>query len=153
LEIGNVAAVFLAGGFELVEAPGVAVESAAHKMSKSKGNVVDPNTVRNTSSQQQSAASSRAASSQQQQQQQQHVVSCLTPSPLARLSSVENNRHHVFTYVGCVGYIGLLSVLLPLPLQVIDEFGADSLRLYIMFMGPVDAVKPWDTSRVSGTTT
>ena len=31
-----------------------------------------------------------------------------------------------------------------------DEFGADSLRLYIMFMGPVDAVKPWDTSRVSG---
>jgi hypothetical protein len=65
LEIGNVAVVFLAGGFELVEAPGVAVESAAHKMSKSKGNVVDPNTVRNTSSQQQSAASSRAASSQQ----------------------------------------------------------------------------------------
>ena len=33
---------------------------------------------------------------------------------------------------------------------VMDEFGADSLRLYIMFMGPVDAVKPWDTSRVSG---
>eukprot|EP01046_Picozoa_sp_COSAG06_P064379 COSAG06_NODE_15358_length_1077_cov_1.123722_1_plen_59_part_00 len=50
--------------------------------------------------------------------------------------------------IGCIGYIGLLSVLL---LQVIDEFGADSLRLYIMFMGPVDAVKPWDTSRVSGT--
>ena len=65
------------GSFELVESPGVAVESAAHKMSKSRGNVVNPNTV-------------------------------------------------------------------------IDEFGADSLRLYIMFMGPVDAVKPWDTSRVSG---
>ena len=66
-----------AGQFELLAAPGVAVESAAHKMSKSRGNVVNPNTV-------------------------------------------------------------------------IDEFGADSLRLYIMFMGPVDAVKPWDTSRVSG---
>jgi hypothetical protein len=59
----------------------------------------------------------------------------------------------MFSYVGCVGYIGLFSMLLPLPLQVIDEFGADSLRLYIMFMGPVDAVKPWDTSRVSGTST
>lgn len=66
-----------AGRFELVAAPGIAVEAAAHKMSKSRGNVVNPNTV-------------------------------------------------------------------------IDEFGADSLRLYIMFMGPVDAVKPWDTSRVSG---
>ncbi len=66
-----------AGRFELVAAPGVSVEAAAHKMSKSRGNVVNPNTV-------------------------------------------------------------------------IDEFGADSLRLYIMFMGPVDAVKPWDTSRVSG---
>jgi leucyl-tRNA synthetase len=66
-----------AGRFELVAAPGIFVEAAAHKMSKSRGNVVNPNTV-------------------------------------------------------------------------IDEFGADSLRLYIMFMGPVDAVKPWDTARVSG---
>lgn len=66
-----------AGQLELVEAPGVIVESATHKMSKSRGNVVNPNAV-------------------------------------------------------------------------VDEFGADSLRLYIMFMGPVDAVKPWDTSRVSG---
>ena len=60
----------------------------------------------------------------------------------------------MFSHVSVVSAMLVFSsVLLPLPLQVIDEFGADSLRLYIMFMGPVDAVKPWDTSRVSGTST
>ena len=29
------------------------------------------------------------------------------------------------------------------PDQVVAEYGADSLRLYEMFMGPLEAVKPW----------
>ena len=36
------------------------------------------------------------------------------------------------------------------PDDVVAEFGADSLRLYEMFMGPLEAVKPWQTSGVKG---
>jgi leucyl-tRNA synthetase len=30
------------------------------------------------------------------------------------------------------------------------EYGADALRLYEMFMGPLEAVKPWQTSQIQG---
>ncbi|PHR91928.1 MAG: leucine--tRNA ligase [Blastopirellula sp.] len=33
---------------------------------------------------------------------------------------------------------------------VVKDFGADSLRLYEMFMGPLEATKPWNMSGVSG---
>lgn len=36
------------------------------------------------------------------------------------------------------------------PDVVIDQFGADSLRLYEMFMGPLEQVKPWSTKGVDG---
>lgn len=36
------------------------------------------------------------------------------------------------------------------PEEVIDRFGADSLRLYEMFMGPLDQIKPWKTDGVDG---
>jgi leucyl-tRNA synthetase len=36
------------------------------------------------------------------------------------------------------------------PDQVVAEYGADSLRLYEMFMGPLEAVKPWSMDGVSG---
>jgi leucyl-tRNA synthetase len=36
------------------------------------------------------------------------------------------------------------------PDTIVDEFGADSLRLYEMFMGPLEKVKPWQTSGVKG---
>ena len=36
------------------------------------------------------------------------------------------------------------------PDDVVLEFGADALRLYEMFMGPLEAVKPWQTSQLSG---
>lgn len=36
------------------------------------------------------------------------------------------------------------------PDDVIREWGADSLRLYEMFMGPLEAVKPWQTQGLSG---
>ena len=36
------------------------------------------------------------------------------------------------------------------PDDVIDEYGADSMRRYEMFMGPLDAVKPWNTKGVEG---
>src|SRR5262249_2564820 len=36
------------------------------------------------------------------------------------------------------------------PDHVVDEYGADSLRLYEMFMGPLEAVKPWSMSGVEG---
>lgn len=36
------------------------------------------------------------------------------------------------------------------PDDVIEEYGADSLRLYEMFMGPLEQVKPWSTKGVDG---
>lgn len=36
------------------------------------------------------------------------------------------------------------------PDSVVDQFGADSLRLYEMFMGPLEAVKPWSMKGVEG---
>ena len=36
------------------------------------------------------------------------------------------------------------------PDQVVADYGADSLRLYEMFMGPLEAVKPWSMEGVSG---
>ena len=36
------------------------------------------------------------------------------------------------------------------PDEVIDEYGADAMRLYEMFMGPLDAVKPWQMNGVEG---
>ncbi|MBU0553634.1 leucine--tRNA ligase [Myxococcota bacterium] len=36
------------------------------------------------------------------------------------------------------------------PDDIIEQFGADALRLYEMFMGPLEAVKPWQTKGVDG---
>jgi len=36
------------------------------------------------------------------------------------------------------------------PDKVITDYGADSMRLYEMFMGPLEAVKPWSTQSVEG---
>jgi len=36
------------------------------------------------------------------------------------------------------------------PDDVVKEFGADSMRLYEMFMGPFEAVKPWSTQGIRG---
>jgi leucyl-tRNA synthetase len=36
------------------------------------------------------------------------------------------------------------------PDKVVDEYGADSLRLYEMFMGPLEATKPWSMRGVDG---
>jgi leucyl-tRNA synthetase len=36
------------------------------------------------------------------------------------------------------------------PDQVVKDFGADALRLYEMFMGPLEATKPWSTTGVGG---
>jgi len=36
------------------------------------------------------------------------------------------------------------------PDEIIDRFGADSLRAYEMFMGPLEATKPWNTDSIQG---
>jgi leucyl-tRNA synthetase len=36
------------------------------------------------------------------------------------------------------------------PDDVVAKYGADSLRLYEMFMGPLDVIKPWDDKGVKG---
>ena len=36
------------------------------------------------------------------------------------------------------------------PDEIVQEFGADALRLYEMYMGPLDATKPWQTDGVRG---
>ena len=36
------------------------------------------------------------------------------------------------------------------PDDMVKEYGADSLRIYEMFMGPIDAAKPWDPKGIEG---
>ncbi len=36
------------------------------------------------------------------------------------------------------------------PTDVVDQFGADTCRMYEMFMGPLEDAKPWDTNGVKG---
>ncbi len=36
------------------------------------------------------------------------------------------------------------------PDDIVDEFGADAMRVYEMFMGPLEATKPWSTSSIAG---
>ncbi len=36
------------------------------------------------------------------------------------------------------------------PDDIVDRFGADTLRLYEMFLGPIEASKPWDTNGIDG---
>lgn len=36
------------------------------------------------------------------------------------------------------------------PDDIIDRYGADTLRLYEMFLGPIEAHKPWDTKGIDG---
>ncbi len=38
------------------------------------------------------------------------------------------------------------------PDEMIDRFGADAVRMYEMFMGPLEAMKPWNTRGVEGIT-
>ncbi|MFO0766279.1 MAG: hypothetical protein U0231_05705 [Nitrospiraceae bacterium] len=38
------------------------------------------------------------------------------------------------------------------PDEMIDAFGADAVRLYEMFMGPLESMKPWSTRGVEGIT-
>lgn len=37
------------------------------------------------------------------------------------------------------------------PDEIVGEFGADTLRMYEMFMGPLESTKPWNTNGVEGT--
>ncbi|MEM6960986.1 MAG: leucine--tRNA ligase [Myxococcota bacterium] len=65
------------GEFVLLNDPAIAVDARAHKMSKSRGNVVNPDLI-------------------------------------------------------------------------VQKYGADSMRIYEMFMGPLEATKPWSTASISG---
>ena len=36
------------------------------------------------------------------------------------------------------------------PDMIVEKYGADTLRLYEMFLGPVEQSKPWDTNGIDG---
>jgi leucyl-tRNA synthetase len=36
------------------------------------------------------------------------------------------------------------------PDRIVDKYGADTFRMYEMFLGPVEASKPWDTKGIEG---
>ena len=37
------------------------------------------------------------------------------------------------------------------PDEIVARYGADAFRLYEMFLGPLEQVKPWNTRGVEGT--
>ncbi len=36
------------------------------------------------------------------------------------------------------------------PTDLVNKYGADTFRMYEMFLGPVEASKPWDTKGIEG---
>ncbi len=38
------------------------------------------------------------------------------------------------------------------PDAICEEYGADSLRMYEMFLGPLEQSKPWNTAGITGCT-
>jgi leucyl-tRNA synthetase len=36
------------------------------------------------------------------------------------------------------------------PDKLVEDFGADTLRLYEMFLGPLEQFKPWDVKGING---
>ena len=36
------------------------------------------------------------------------------------------------------------------PDEVVEKYGADTFRMYEMFLGPVESIKPWDTKGIEG---
>ena len=36
------------------------------------------------------------------------------------------------------------------PDKICDQYGADTLRMYEMFLGPLEQAKPWNTAGISG---
>jgi leucyl-tRNA synthetase len=36
------------------------------------------------------------------------------------------------------------------PDELVEKFGADTLRMYEMFLGPIEQAKPWDTKGING---
>ena len=60
--------------------------------------------------------------------------------PITRRSGVESRAHKMSKSRGNVVN----------PDDVVDQYGADALRLYEMFMGPLEATKPWSMDRRRG---
>ena len=36
------------------------------------------------------------------------------------------------------------------PDDLVEKYGADTLRMYEMFLGPLEQFKPWDTKGING---
>ena len=36
------------------------------------------------------------------------------------------------------------------PNELVEKYGADTFRMYEMFLGPVEQSKPWDTKGIEG---
>ena len=49
-----------------------------------------------------------------------------------------------------MGYREDVKVHVVNPDDIVEQYGADTLRLYEMFLGPVEASKPWDTNGIDG---
>jgi len=65
----------------------------------------------------------------------------------------EDGAYHKSTGEKLVGAVEKMSKALKNvinPDEVVEEYSADTLRLYEMFMGPLDASKPWNPRDVSG---
>lgn len=45
-------------------------------------------------------------------------------------------------------FFGVMGVLLFI--GIVDKYGADTLRIYEMFLGPLEQSKPWDTNGIDG---
>jgi leucyl-tRNA synthetase len=60
------------------------------------------------------------------------------------------NRHEVYRVGHAVEKMSKSLYNVVNPDRVCDEYGADTLRLFEMFLGPLEQSKPWNTSSIEG---
>jgi len=60
------------------------------------------------------------------------------------------NRHEIYRVGHAVEKMSKSLFNVENPDKVSDEYGADTLRLFEMFLGPLDQSKPWNTTSIEG---
>ncbi|MFL5771854.1 MAG: class I tRNA ligase family protein, partial [Flavisolibacter sp.] len=66
------------------------------------------------------------------------------------LLDINNEKNHVFYVESMVEKMSKSKYNVVNPDDIIEKYGADTFRMYEMFLGPMEMSKPWDTKGIEG---
>lgn len=77
-------------------------------------------------------------------------LSMLKKNEFFLLAITTSNNNEDYTCVREVEKMSKSKYNVQTPDELVDKFGADTLRCYEMFLGPLEQAKPWDTKGING---